>query len=95
MAITDGEKTIVEISEMVQLKPEKESRIESPLPDIPLLTVRADVPIDDVCRSMFGMSVAPLLFCIASIGTVAGVFIGLTLNGSKLQSDILYLLGML
>ncbi len=94
-AIAGGERTIGEISEMVQLSPQVESRFDSPLPDIDLVTPPPPAPMGEVCRATFGMSVAPLLFCMSSLGAVAGVFIGISLDGSAFQKVVLHLLATL
>ncbi|HGN3112523.1 TPA: hypothetical protein ACKRQV_000220 [Pseudomonas aeruginosa] len=92
-AIAEGDRTIGEISEMVVMEGARSERLDAPLPDIDLVSVKPpDGGVSDLSRAMFGMPVAPLMFCILSIGSVAGVFLGFALDGSSFQRDIVNLI---
>lgn len=95
-AIADGDRTIGEISEMVVMEGVRSERLDAPLPDIAPVPVQTPlIGVDDLSRALFGMSVTPLMFCILSIGSVAGVFLGFALDGSSLQRDIVNLIATL
>ncbi|HGM8086415.1 TPA: hypothetical protein ACKP9S_002772 [Pseudomonas aeruginosa] len=92
-AIADGDRTIGEISEMVVMEGARSERLDAPLPDIaPAPVITPVFGVGDLSRAMFGMSVTPLMFCILSIGSVAGVFLGFALDGTSLQRDIVNLI---
>lgn len=86
-AITDGDRSIGEISDMVKL--EDAGAIYKELPDIDVQVAAIPVPtMDSACRDLFGMPVAPLMLCIVSLGSVLGMMLGLALEGSPVHQAL-------